>query len=479
MTVWFIHTQTVQWIIKVKLLMDTVKKYSRRLFSGLVSVCFMLAVSACGSDSKSTPATDPNFTGNALLAGPGGNELEQWQYDGIDRPLISIKRIDGLCTFDNGLVSVIDMNNERDEAWFALSSPRPSNQADDAAFPPHSFQCDESPYSDYRKVMDGEYIWTYSNVNDAMFYGNLVHDTYVKYLGEAPLDDKIRLRVHYGSRSSDWTFWDGAYANFSDAIPFFYSTLSLDTVAHEIAHGVLNRISALDGFDHSISTDARTLHEAFADVSGLMAKYEFFGHTDNWIHGEHLHYFARHLNQIETEYGAIASYLDYDDAGNNYYLRIGMMTYPFYLLTNEWGLETTYNVYLSAARECWTPTTNLPQAASCIQLKAGEKGLSEASVIAAFKRVKIKLFDHGVLGHYTYVANGLDHEFTDNSQSTTQVTRWHWDFGDGTESNEQNPMHSFAQAGSYTVRLTVQDQSADAEYAEDYFERTLTVAEAQ
>ena len=35
------------------------------------------------------------------------------------------------------------------------------------------------------------------------------------------------------------------------------------------------------------------------------------------------------------------------------------------------------------------------------------------------------------------------------------ATYWEWDFGDGTISNEQNPVHEFADSGSYTVRLIV------------------------
>ena len=462
----------------------------------LLLIAVLTGLSACGGDSNSnqatgadspnkppdkTPDDNPQFTGNAWLSGPGGDEEEQWEYNGIDRPKISIKRIEGLCTFDNGLVSVTDMQNERDEAWHALQFPRPANQPDEITFPPYSFPCDEQPYSDYRKVMDGEYVWTYSNINDAMFYGNLTHDMFYKYLGEPALGQKIRLRVHYAGRSKDYAYWDGAYANFSDAVPFYYSMLSLDSVAHEVGHGVLNRISALNSFERKISTDARTLHEAFGDISGLMAKYEFTGHTDNWIHSEKTYGYSRHLNKIKTESSAIASLLDYDDAGSNYYLRIGMMTYPFYVLTNEWGIEKAYDVYLSAAKDCWTAMTDLTQAAECIQLAAVEKGLSKEVVTSAFKTVKIKLFDDGVLSHFyikpnvnagdSIEANGLSFQFVDNSESTNQVSDWHWDFGDDTESNMASPSHVYPQAGTYTVRLTVKDQSGDS----DYFERSLKV----
>jgi len=38
--------------------------------------------------------------------------------------------------------------------------------------------------------------------------------------------------------------------------------------------------------------------------------------------------------------------------------------------------------------------------------------------------------------------------------SLPEASLWFWDFGDGNTSNEQNPIHTFAQAGLYTVMLT-------------------------
>ena len=43
--------------------------------------------------------------------------------------------------------------------------------------------------------------------------------------------------------------------------------------------------------------------------------------------------------------------------------------------------------------------------------------------------------------------------FTDGS--TGAVTSWSWNFGDGGTSTAQNPGHTYAAAGDYTVSLTV------------------------
>jgi PKD repeat protein len=45
--------------------------------------------------------------------------------------------------------------------------------------------------------------------------------------------------------------------------------------------------------------------------------------------------------------------------------------------------------------------------------------------------------------------------FTDASVSHDGVTSWTWDFGDGTTSNDQDPIHTYAQDGVYSVGLTV------------------------
>ena len=44
---------------------------------------------------------------------------------------------------------------------------------------------------------------------------------------------------------------------------------------------------------------------------------------------------------------------------------------------------------------------------------------------------------------------------TFNDLSTGDVTRWHWDFGDGQFSNESEPGHTYTIAGDYTVSLAV------------------------
>ncbi len=53
----------------------------------------------------------------------------------------------------------------------------------------------------------------------------------------------------------------------------------------------------------------------------------------------------------------------------------------------------------------------------------------------------------------------LSVQFTETT--TGIVDTWAWDFGDGATSNEQNPTHSYASAGTYTVTLVVTNAAGD------------------
>lgn len=195
----------------------------------------------------------------------------------------------------------------------------------------------------------------------------------------------------------------------------------------------------------------------------------------------------------------IPSMLDYDETEGNYYLSIGMFSYPFYLLQQQWGMEAAYSLYIDAARNCWTPIMSHTQIAQCLVQRA--ERLSSApdnpaidvkpssqkidDVIAAFKTVKIKLFDEGILSHFfepqvTDPANSLVVQFTDDSRSTGTVNHWLWDFGDGTTSTEQNPSHTYSEAKTYTVTLTVTNaeysqDASNATYHKDEFSRKVKV----
>ena len=60
---------------------------------------------------------------------------------------------------------------------------------------------------------------------------------------------------------------------------------------------------------------------------------------------------------------------------------------------------------------------------------------------------------------FTFEVDGLTVTFT---STTTDATGYSWNFGDGNSSTEQNPTHTYAEAGDYDVVLTVSNETGDA-----------------
>jgi len=85
----------------------------------------------------------------------------------------------------------------------------------------------------------------------------------------------------------------------------------------------------------------------------------------------------------------------------------------------------------------------------------------------------------GPTAEFTYlpatVVNGTQVNFTDASTAgDVAITDWLWDFGDGTNSTDQNPTYTYTATGDVTVKLTVTDENLLTSESE----QTITVTEA-
>ena len=406
-----------------------------------------------------------DYTGNAFISGKGGTIAQSWVY-GEDRPFLNahVETINGnsICTFDNGLVMIIDMQNERDM--------RDDIVVDDELYPAYSFNCTDSFEHNGRNIWniaggdeDG-FLVAYSPLNDALHYATVTYDMMFKHLGRPPFNDKYRLRIHYADNYNSGIFWDGIYANFGDE-PYTssYGSVGLDIVAHELGHGFLSHNTPLKLGLATYHRDAVTLHEAFSDMSGAAAKYYYLGET-HWQHGEETQSpNGRDGSKIITREGGLPSYLDNSPTILDSYSRMGMVTYPFYVLTNKWGMDRSYPLMLDAAQNCWQPYMIFPEIAQCVLDAAINRNESSQDVIDAFKEVKIKLFEEGTMAHFDALQIKRNISFSDTSVSTSETSEWHWDFGDGNTSNEKNPVHDYIEGGRYTPVLTVTDLEGDTD----------------
>jgi len=67
------------------------------------------------------------------------------------------------------------------------------------------------------------------------------------------------------------------------------------------------------------------------------------------------------------------------------------------------------------------------------------------------------------VANFTFITNCLTANFTDTSTDPNgagDIVNWLWDFGDGNSSTQQNPSHTYAAEGTYTVSLTVTDSGS-------------------
>ena len=73
---------------------------------------------------------------------------------------------------------------------------------------------------------------------------------------------------------------------------------------------------------------------------------------------------------------------------------------------------------------------------------------------------------------YPYAKDSITFNCSESTTKTgTQITSYHWEFGDGNESWDQNPVHTFDDDGVYTVKLTVENNLSQTNYTN----KTITI----
>jgi PKD repeat protein len=69
----------------------------------------------------------------------------------------------------------------------------------------------------------------------------------------------------------------------------------------------------------------------------------------------------------------------------------------------------------------------------------------------------VKIVNKPPVASFGYSINECIVEFTDQSTDDGDISAWHWEFGDGSVSEVQNPSHQYRVAGDYDVVLVITD----------------------
>ncbi|MEO6167292.1 MAG: PKD domain-containing protein [Chitinophagales bacterium] len=315
---------------------------------------------------------------------------------------------------------------------------------------------------------------------DAHFGCEATYDYYNDNYGWKSVDgagnQKLKSLVHNGPGIN--AFWDGTYMKYldGDASQGVTPLTSLDVCGHELTHGVTEHSSGL-----IYSCESGSINEAMSDIFGVTIRFLNIP-NGTWFIGDQFNYTLRDMSNPND-------YNNPDCYGGLYWSTCpevhsgsGVANLWYYLLTE--GGTGVNDVGYSYAVDAIGLVN-----AGAITFRSNTVYLTPNSDFLDFRNLSIQaaqdLFgDCSIEAYQTvnaWLAVNVGGEFDDvvsaafsapqTSFCTTsgQVsfvneslngTSYEWDFGDGTTSTEQNPVHIYTDEGVYTVSLIVNGVAA-------------------
>ena len=149
-------------------------------------------------------------------------------------------------------------------------------------------------YADAVNFTDADNNWTaaeFDNVNkdnaalDAHWGAQQVYDYWKNVHGRLGIDNlnsKMVGYVHYGD-GTDNAYWDGFSMLYGDGNYLFRPLTSLDVVAHEFGHGVMQYTA-----DLIYSYEQGALNEGFSDIWGAVIEHYAAPEKQTWLIGEEI-----------------------------------------------------------------------------------------------------------------------------------------------------------------------------------------------
>ena len=323
-------------------------------------------------DAKSGELLD-RWEGIAFIEaeGPGGNQKSGRYYFGSNTQFGGFQ-VNSYCQMDSQNVVTMNMNNQQGSGQI------------------HQFSCNGNygkNVNNYRAVNGA-----YAPMNDAHYFGQRVFDMYQDWLNTRPIQQKLTMRVHYGSNYGN-AFWDGRQMTFGDGNQSMYPLATWDVIAHEVSHGFTEQNSNLEYRGMSGG-----MNESFSDVAAA-ALSEYVHGTFNWKMGEHVmkHSDAMRYFINPSQDGMSIGHINQYYNGIDVHHSSGIFNKAFYHLatSNSWDIKKAFKAYATANQLYWTTNSDFQQGANGVCKAAEKLGYETSAVKSAFSEVGINVQNCG------------------------------------------------------------------------------------
>ncbi len=311
---------------------------------------------------------------------------------------------------------------------------------------------------------------------DAHWATEMTYDYFFKVHNRNSVDNAGFKLINYVHCGTNWfnANWNGQFMRYGDGNGGKPLT-AIDIGGHEMTHGVTSNSANL-----VYQNESGALNESFSDIFGNMVEYYAKPATASWAMGEAIGAIRNmqnpnQYNNPDTYKGTYWATGTADQGG--VHTNSGVQNKWFYILsigekgTNDVG--TAFDVtgitrekaakiafrnltsYLTSSSNYAAARTNSLKAATDLYGDCSPEFIATGDAWNAVG-VGDKITGCQVAPVVDFFADKTTScdgtiKFTDKSSSSP--TSWAWDFGDGQTSTTQNPSHTYAAGGSYTVKL--------------------------
>ncbi|KTD14024.1 M4 family metallopeptidase [Legionella israelensis] len=310
---------------------------------------------------------------------------------------------DGRCIVKTPDIKVINLQNlELGYEAFPIST------ADEEIYKLHAFSypCnEESLYLNYADDTSGPVNYSFSPVNDTMYFAAQTLEMYQTLYGvDKPIGDDLPLRAytHLGGMDNAFAIptirYNGQLLAHQQIVigngDIFLTAPAQAVIAHELSHNFTEIHSGL-----FYEGQSGGINESFSDMAAialqdyLSRSYSWYWDGEDWTIGREAVIGAQPLRYMDdpTKDGmSIAHASDYTD-DLNVHFSSGVFNKAFYLLAHKpgWSVQQAFQVMVDANMNYWSPIAYYDFAACGVIQAAIDRDLDKTAVMDAFAEVGV------------------------------------------------------------------------------------------